>query len=72
MDSTGGSLAEGIRLAEVLGVFGIASDLAMGDDVGRSVRSCAVAVTLVAARESDELRFDVRLQGERETAFFEL
>jgi protocatechuate 3,4-dioxygenase alpha subunit len=28
--------------------------------------------TLVAAREGDELRFDVRLQGERETAFFEL
>jgi protocatechuate 3,4-dioxygenase alpha subunit len=28
--------------------------------------------SLVAAREGDELRFDVRLQGERETAFFEL
>jgi protocatechuate 3,4-dioxygenase alpha subunit len=28
--------------------------------------------TLVAAREGDELRFDVRLQGELETAFFEL
>jgi protocatechuate 3,4-dioxygenase alpha subunit len=28
--------------------------------------------TMVAARDGGELRFDVRLQGEQETAFFEL
>jgi protocatechuate 3,4-dioxygenase alpha subunit len=30
------------------------------------------AATLVAEAEGDRLRFDVRLQGERQTAFFEL
>ncbi|EWM12408.1 protocatechuate 3,4-dioxygenase subunit alpha [Kutzneria sp. 744] len=28
--------------------------------------------TLIARREGDELRFDIRLQGDRETVFFEL
>jgi len=42
------------------------------DPVLASVPGLAARATLVAARTGDGYRFDVRLQGERETAFFDV
>jgi protocatechuate 3,4-dioxygenase, alpha subunit len=42
------------------------------DPVLRGIPDPALRATLVAVAEGDGLRFDVRLQGERQTAFFVL
>ncbi len=40
------------------------------DPVLASIEDPAVRATLVATAAGDALRFDIRLQGEHETAFF--
>ena len=52
--------------------FGDEEEANATDPVLRSIDDEGVRSTLVAAPSSDGFRFDIRLQGDRETAFFDV